>query len=369
MNHSNRVNHLNTSSPRSTEVVMLESRAAESSTAPAVAGRAPAESASSQPPSAFLAAVEQRIATALAAPFEARAARLVAGAGTRLALAGGAKRARPLLVETLAQLARLPRSTVVDFAAAVELVHTASLLHDDVVDAADTRRGDATANALWGNPVAVLAGDLVLTRALAVLRPHGLAVVGKAIDIVDEMTRAVAIEVLGRGDADFTLAQWRTMAVGKTGALFGFGAWLVAGQPERAARFERALRHLGVAFQIADDLADLTTDPQKNREGGLQDLGARNPSFAVMWGLDHAAPALREALRAFWADAQAPREAAVMLARDLVAAGVIAAGSEAAREEIRAAREALAPELGSAAVKQVLGWAEALVRLPSARRA
>lgn len=337
---------------------MLESRASDAAPTSLAPARAARESAAR--PSAFLAAVEQRIASALAGPSETRATRLVTGAARRLALSEGAKRARPLLIETLAQLAQLQRSTVIDFAAAVELVHTASLLHDDVVDAASSRRGDPTANAIWGNPVAVLAGDLVLTRALSILRPHGLAVVNKAIDVVDEMTRAVAAEVLGRGDADFTLAQWRPMAVGKTGALFGFGAWLVAGHPERAGRFETALRHLGVAFQIADDLADLRLD---GSEAGLQDLDARNPSFPIMWALESASPALREAVRAFWADASAPRETAVELARGLVGAGAIAVGREAASEEIRRAKAAFGPDVATPAVRQVLAWAESLVVL------
>jgi geranylgeranyl pyrophosphate synthase len=256
---------------------------------------------------AFLATVSLRIDRALApsssasASTTARAGSLTALPGAsleqaarRLVLSTRAKRARALLCAAVGRHLGADLDAVADCAAAIELVHGASLLHDDVVDEASVRRGEPTARATGGNAFAVLCGDLVLARALALLSPHGPAVLDATVAVVDEMTRAALVEIEDRGRLDVPLARWRAMAEGKTGALFGLCARLpallvrlddvdaadAAVFEHRASRLERSMRGFGVAFQIVDDVVDLQgSDPGKPRG---QDVREQNPSMPIL---------------------------------------------------------------------------------------
>jgi geranylgeranyl pyrophosphate synthase len=307
----------------------------------------------------FLVLVENRLDRALSRGLPPLPHPTVGGAARRLVFAPGAKRARPMLVETLSRLTRIERWAALDFAAAVELIHTASLLHDDVIDGADTRRGQATANARHGNAVAVLAGDYVLTAALRLLRPWGGRAVDKAVEVIAEMTAGVATEVLARRCPDLGLDAWREMAEQKTGTLFGLAAWLVAWPGDRAERFDRALRHLGVAFQIADDAAEIAAvlaDPT----APSQDLSTANPSFPVVFALDHAG-GQREALAAFWRDpSDEPRHVAAA-ARRVVELGGLSAARAAIQREVALGRTAFGRDVEQEAVQVVLRWADTLV--------
>lgn len=315
----------------------------------------------------FLSLVESRLDRALSGGLPPTPHPTVCEAARRLVFAPGAKRARPMLVETLARLTRIERWAALDFAAAVELIHTASLLHDDVVDDADTRRGLATANALHGNAVAVLAGDYVLTAALRLLRPWGGRAVDKAVAVIAEMTAGVATEVLARRSTALGLAAWREMAEQKTGTLFGLAAWLVAWPGERADRYDRALRHLGVAFQIADDAAEIAAvlaDPS----APSQDLATANPSFPVLFALseegageDGARRASREALSVFWRDPSDDPRRVSEAARRVEALGGLAAARAAIQREVALGRAAFGREVEHEAVQVVLRWADTLV--------
>jgi len=238
----------------------------------------------------FIQQVHNRLEAALwRAPAGALPSSSLEQAARTLLLASDAKRARARLVLQVGQLlgdkehAVIDPAALVDIAAAVELIHGASLLHDDVVDGSDRRRGVPTANASRGNSFAVLCGDLVLARAVMTLVPFGVAVVADAVAVVEEMTRAALVEVEDRGSFDVPLTRWRAMAEGKTGALFGLCARLpcrLAADDERGERLARAFRQLGVAFQIVDDLNDLTgRDPTKPRG---QDLREKNPSLPLL---------------------------------------------------------------------------------------
>ncbi len=227
----------------------------------------------------FLGRVEQALPQAL------HGAGALSESAKYLACAPGAKRARPLIALRVAELCPVPAGVLIDIAAAVELMHSASLLHDDIIDSGETRRGKPTVNALKGNTAAVLTGDLVLSRALSLLAPHHLT--ERAVSVVEEMTVAAFAEVNARGDSRFPIEQWREMAEGKSGALFGLSGALIAlyaGETKLAEQLDAMGRHLGIAFQIADDLDDVEGDA---KEG--------NPSFPL---LIHAQGAtLQEALR------------------------------------------------------------------------
>lgn len=284
-----------------------------------------------------------------------------------LVLAAQSKRARPMVAHLVGRAVGARPERVLDVAVAVELVHAASLLHDDVVDGAAVRRGLPSANARVGASLAVLSGDLLLTAALARLRAHGPAAIDKAIAVVAEMTRAVAFELAARRRTDVALEDWRAMAEGKTGALFGCAAWLVAagaGDLGRAERFDRALRHLGVAFQIADDVDDLALDPRAADPGEtpLLDLRDGNPSLPVLIAA-HASDATRAALATAWSDGASPDASTLAaLAERVVRGGALERSRAMHDQEIDAARALLAPELeaGVPELVAIFAWAESL---------
>src|SRR5262245_15381530 len=140
--------------------------------------------------SSFLDAVEQRIHAALHhdGADSASAEGLLLSAARHLCFSGG-KRARPRLALYFGQAVGAPQRALVDVAVASEFIHAASLLHDDVVDEGMLRRGNPTVNARWGNTVAVLTGDLVLTLAFEQIKPYSKIIIAEAIELVAHMTR------------------------------------------------------------------------------------------------------------------------------------------------------------------------------------
>jgi len=276
-----------------------------------------------------------------------------------LVMASGAKRARPWLVQLFGEVVDVPSAELVDAAVAVELIHTASLLHDDVLDDAAVRRGKPSANALYGSTLAVLSGDLLLVRALDRLT-HRPRLMAPTIATVAEMTLAIADEVEARGNPDFTLERWTAMARGKTGSLFGLCGRLAAllGDDERrGAAYAEAGAHLGVAFQIADDIADLCGTPGKGR---FNDLRTGSPSYPVLWAASRS-PDLREALRAHW-DAPSTQDRLESIGGQVLELGAVAAATRAANAAIDAARGVLGADGSTRPLGLLLGWADALVQ-------
>jgi geranylgeranyl pyrophosphate synthase len=290
-----------------------------------------------------------------------------------LLMSPSAKRVRPRLIALVGEALFAPAEVVASAAVAVELIHTASLLHDDIVDGATERRGLPSANHVWGAPLAVLAGDLLLSRALVGLRPLGPVAVDRATDVVAEMTRGVADELAARRDFDLDAEAWRRIAVSKSGALFGLGPWLVArqlGSVARADGLDEAMRRLGVAFQIADDAADFLV-PEVGLEPPWQDLRDGVPSLPVIFALFRDR-SLRDTLRRHHNGA--PRDLAD-LAAAICASGAIDDALAAMREELDAARDALVPEFAcelrehEGGLARILAWADTLATSLDARYA
>ncbi|MGI6081579.1 MAG: polyprenyl synthetase family protein [Limnochordia bacterium] len=182
-------------------------------------------------------------------------------------LDGGGKRIRPLLTLLSAGLFVQDISEVVPVAVAMELIHMATLVHDDVIDVADTRRGRATANHIWGNQQAVLAGDALLARALCLLAEVGLLEVVRVVSGMihgmceGELTQNASMGNLAQTEADYF------ERIEKKTALF-FSACCQAGALVARARSEdvEAMgeygRLLGLAFQVIDDVLDFTADAE-----------------------------------------------------------------------------------------------------------
>lgn len=306
----------------------------------------------------FLSSVEQRLRQVLALPDAERDADPLVASARHLVLAGG-KRARPWLVHALGAVVDAPESGLLDVAVTSELIHAASLLHDDVIDEGHERRGRPTANVVWGNLTAVLGGDLLLTIALQQLRAHSPRLTADAIDVVAIMTRASLLEAACRGRVDVTPEQWRAMAVGKTAELFGFcgrAAALLVDSEVDADRFQRACRHLGVAFQLANDLDDLYgRTPGKDP---LADVLNQNPCYPLLVAMTRSESA-RRVIEAAWASGNPARDAvAVQRAVSDCDAGMHT--WEAIRAEVSAAEDALGPHTAHPATAPVLAWAHRL---------
>lgn len=296
-------------------------------------------------------------------------------AARHLCLAGG-KRVRPQLVDAFGEAVDAPCGPLVDVAVAVELMHAASLLHDDVVDGGSLRRGQPTVNARWGNTVAVLSGDLVLSAALVALRPPEeppnsvgvarLRLVSDAVDVVLSMTRGAMHEVAARARTDVSLGAWRAIAESKTGALFGFcgyAAAILANDEAAGARHRRCGHHLGVAFQLADDLDDLL--PARALRTGKDpyaDIRNGNPSFPLLLAVRRV-PAVRSALESAWAGGVdgmfvAPEQARA-IAEAVLASGVATETLHALDLELALAQDAVADGTTTPALARIFEQARA----------
>jgi heptaprenyl diphosphate synthase len=190
---------------------------------------------------------------------------LVAEASTHLIKAGG-KRLRPALVMVCSRAGEPGRRATDLAATAIELVHLATLYHDDVIDETETRRGVPTAHAKWGTDVAVLAGDYLFASGSALGADAGGEVPGILARAIAEVCEGQIAETESAGDPLRPIADFLDTIGKKTGALFRASCDLGAATSGASAAHRRALvdfgSHLGLAFQMVDDLLDLTGDPK-----------------------------------------------------------------------------------------------------------
>ncbi|NJQ02548.1 polyprenyl synthetase family protein [Streptomyces zingiberis] len=260
----------------------------------------------------------------------------------------GGKMVRPGLALLSARAAGAPAEDGLPAALAVELVHNFSLVHDDIMDGDETRRGRPTAWTVFGVPDAVLAGDAMATAATSVLleapgpgaRAATLSLMTATQRMIDGQTADVGFE---RRD-DVTLAECLRMAGDKTGALLGcacsLGAELVGGEQVLVENLRAFGEHIGLAFQLVDDLLGIWGDTERAGKRVGADLWARKKSLPVVAALN--APGSEE-LRALYLGAEPLTESDVRQVTALVerAGGRDWAQDEAARQ-ITAAEECLA---------------------------
>lgn len=182
-------------------------------------------------------------------------------------IAGGGKRLRPMLTLASAALLEYPGDRQYKLAAAVEFIHTATLLHDDVVDGSDLRRGKTAANLIWGNPAAVLVGDFLFSRSFELMVEDG------SLKVLKILSNASA--VIAEGEVNQLTAQRKVGTTedhyleiigAKTAALFAAASRIAAVVAERDEDQEMALdaygRNLGIAFQLIDDAIDYASDEE-----------------------------------------------------------------------------------------------------------
>ncbi|WP_232818473.1 polyprenyl synthetase family protein [Elioraea thermophila] len=183
-------------------------------------------------------------------------------------IAAGGKRLRPLLTIAAARLCGYRGLRHVKLAACVEFIHTATLLHDDVVDESAVRRGLASANAVFGNKASVLVGDFLFSRSFELMVEDGsLAVLGILSRASATIAEGEVLQLMTQNDLATTEERYLEVIHGKTAALFAAAARLGAVAADRPREEEEALERfglkLGLAFQLADDLLDYAADPKR----------------------------------------------------------------------------------------------------------
>jgi heptaprenyl diphosphate synthase len=310
----------------------------------------------------FLGRVEQRLGTVLvdgdAGP-QVRGDTLMEAA-RHLCIGTGGKRARPMLARLFGAVVEAPAPQLVDIAVGAELIHSASLLHDDVVDAGMFRRGRPTVNARWGNIVAVMSGDLILSVALRRLAALDARLTQSALAVIEEMTRGAIAEVEARGDLDLPLERLRYIAEAKTGCLFGWCGHAPATLVDNhaAARaFDKFGRHLGVAFQIADDIRDITgTDAGKPQYADVQ---SRTPSLPILLAVAKD-DTLRRKIKDAWAFSAMTGERTREIGSAVLSTGALDTAMAMMNREIEAALDALGPYAADPAGAELVSWAHRL---------
>jgi octaprenyl-diphosphate synthase len=187
----------------------------------------------------------------------------IADIGSHLLDAGG-KRVRPALLLLTARALGEVTPAAIRLGAVVELIHNATLVHDDVIDGADLRRGRPSANAHWGNPMTVLAGDWLYMQSFAVaLGERNFDILSTLIGITQQMVEGELVQLTLLGKGDVTEEQLLDVAERKTASLFSgcmrLPAIAAGDQDELVERCAAIGRSLGMAFQLVDDSLDLTS--------------------------------------------------------------------------------------------------------------
>jgi heptaprenyl diphosphate synthase len=217
---------------------------------------------------------------------ELRVADALADATSRYLYDAGGKRVRPMLALLTAQLGDGATDEVIEAATALEMTHLGSLYHDDVMDAADKRRGVPSAHAVWGNSVAILTGDLLFSRASQIMARHGDRAIRLQADTFERLVLGQMHETVGPSEGDDRVAFYLQVLSDKTGSLIAAAAQsgvIFSNGPEE---FEQPMvtfgEKAGVAFQLLDDVIDLSADPDETGKVPGTDLRAGVPTMPYL---------------------------------------------------------------------------------------
>ncbi len=241
-----------------------------------------------------LARVAERILAELADPLAQRVVYLITAGGKRL---------RPAMVLLTGLAGPSPRKdALIDAAAAVELIHTATLIHDDIIDLSTLRRKQSTFHERWGTERALLTGDYLYATAFALLaRLDDPVILRIMADVCQELSRGELREVEARHRLDLSESEYFAIIRDKTASLTGaccrIGAQLGGFKPDAVARWDAFGIHVGLAFQIIDDCLDLAGDPQEIGKSILSDLDKGTLSLPMIYLAQELDP--QERLRVF----------------------------------------------------------------------
>lgn len=259
-------------------------------------------------------------------------------------IASGGKRLRPMLHVLAARAAGYEGGEHAKLAAIIEFIHTSTLLHDDVVDESDMRRGRKTANAVWGNAASVLVGDFLYSRSFQLMvELDDMRIMRILADTTNTIAEGEVLQLLNIGNADVDESAYLAVIERKTAVLFAAATELggvLGGLPEdQVAALRRYGMELGYAFQIADDLLDYVSDAETLGKNIGDDLAEGKPTLPLIYAMQKAdeeqLKSLRHAIEHGGLDSLDRIIAAI---RD---SGALERTHERAVSHARAAREAL----------------------------
>lgn len=209
----------------------------------------------------------------------------------------GGKRIRPalLLLTSQAIANGAPIQHHLDMAAVVEFIHTATLLHDDVVDESNLRRGRATANAAFGNAASVLVGDFLYSRAFQMMvAPNEIKILQILADATNTIAEGEVLQLMNMHDPDVNEERYMQVIHYKTGKLFeassALGALLAKASQEQFQAAEAYGRHIGTTFQLVDDILDYTASAEQMGKNAGDDLREGKPTLPLIYLLERGTP-------------------------------------------------------------------------------
>jgi octaprenyl-diphosphate synthase len=263
---------------------------------------------------------------------------------SRYIISAGGKRIRPRLVLLFAGALGFTGSERIELAATVEFIHTATLLHDDVVDESSLRRGRDTANALFGNAASVLVGDFLYSRAfqmmVSVNRMRVLEVLADATNVIAE---GEVLQLMNMHNPDLSVADYLRVIRFKTAKLFEASARLGAVLGDATPALEESCaaygRSLGTAFQLVDDLLDYEGDPTQLGKNVGDDLREGKPTLPLLVAMQRSSASDCELIRASIEHGEVSKLPAIM--QIVRRTGALETTREAAREEAQRARQCL----------------------------
>jgi octaprenyl-diphosphate synthase len=256
----------------------------------------------------------------------------------------GGKRMRPLLVLLAAKSLNYKEKDHALLASIIEFLHTATLLHDDVVDISEQRRGKTTANAKWGNAPSVLVGDFLYSRAFEMMVQLGSLPIMK---ILSNATCVIAegevLQLMNVKNPDVSEQKYMNVIQGKTAMLFEAsshsGALIAQARPEQAEALRLYGHHVGMAFQLVDDVLDYVGDPKELGKDVGDDLAEGKPTLPLIYAMQNAktehAQLIRQAIRKGGTEDLAP------IIKIVQQCGAIDYTNNLAREHVIKAKQAI----------------------------
>ncbi len=297
-----------------------------------------------------------------------RGARVVQQAAHHLLNLGG-KYLRPMCVALASKVGTGFDEASRQLALAVELVHTATLLHDDVVDIGDTRRGVPTARVMYGNAASIFAGDWLLVEALRRVRRAGVpTLLDRMLSIIDEMILAESLQLESRGRLRHDRGEYFRVVEGKTAALFRWALYAGArsgGLDEvQCTALEEYGLHLGVAFQLVDDLLDFAGDSRLTGKELFTDLREGKATYPLLLAMERdpeLRPIIERAIGDGGAGASLPKTIARAIVNSLERTEALADSRALALERVRRAVSCLDVIADGAGKDALITVAEATV--------
>jgi len=204
----------------------------------------------------------------------------------------GGKRIRPLITVLAAQALEVHSTETTKLAAIIEFIHTATLLHDDVVDESELRRGEKTANALFGNAASVLVGDFLYSRSFEMMTElENLKVMKVLASATNVIAEGEVLQLMNCNNPDTTEKVYMDVIYFKTAKLFEAATQLVAVIGKQSNDIESALlnygKYLGTAFQLTDDVMDYASDAKEMGKNTGDDLAEGKPTLPLLYAMQH----------------------------------------------------------------------------------